>query len=320
MTAVRTIALLCGLSVCVAGAGPAAAPQQPDKVLWRDPGPIAQRDLYWGPGSKARAPKPPFTFVDENTSGNRPKLGVKDAAGVEWTVKLVPHDPLLNEVHAEIAAARILWALGYFTDENYYVPSGKISGATNLTRSADVVGPDGSFKRARFERHDSTVEKVGDWNIEDNPFKGTKELSGFQAAMLLLNSWDVKPLNTAVRRSTADKTEYFLLSDLGSTFGSMKGGNANSRWHLDEYKNSPFVTGVVKGTQLQFAFPLLGNEPVAIPLEHARWFSGLVSQLTDTQIRQAFEASGATPDEVAAFSAALKARIVALKVAIGKAL
>ena len=321
LQSLRTMAFLCGISACVAGAGSAPLDRDATPVLWRDPGAIAQRDLYWGAGSKARAPRAPFTFVDEDTSGNRPKLTVKDAAGAQWTAKLAPKDPLLNEVHAEIAATRIMWALGYFVDENYYVPSGRILGATKLTRASDVVGPDGSFKVARFERDDPKLEKVGDWNIEENGFKGSKELSGFWAAMLLLNSWDVKPLNTAIRRSTGDgkALDHYLMSDLGSTFGSMKGSNDNSRWHLEEYKNTKWLTGVVKGTQLQFGYPLLGSELVSIPIDHARWFSGLASQLTDAQIRRAFEASGATPAEVTAFSAALKARILELRAAVGRA-
>ena len=305
------------------GTAPRALPESPEKlekILWRDPGPIAKRNLFWGMGSAARAPRAPFTFVDEDTSGNRPKLTVTDAAGVRWTVKLAPPDPLLNEVHAEIAATRLLWALGYLVDENYYVPSGRIQGVKDLKRATDVIGPDGSFKVARFERRDPKLERVGEWDIENNEFKGSKELSGFLAAMLLINSWDVKPLNTVVLRTTGDvRDEYYIFSDLGSTFGSMKGSNNQSRWNLEQYRDTKYVTGVVKGTQLQFQFPLLGSDLVAIPIDHARWFSGLVSQLTDAQLRQAFEAAGATPQERAGFAAAVKAKILELRVAIGKA-
>ena len=174
---------------------------------------------------------------------------------------------------------------------------------------------------ARFERNDPALKKVGEWNIEDNIFNGTRELSGFLAAMMLLNSWDVKPLNTAIRRmegSDSKGADYYLLSDLGSTFGSMKGSNNNSRWHLEAYKNSKFLTGVVtvKSPQLKFAYPLNGNEPVSIPIEHARWFAGLLFQLTDAQIRRAFEATGAPSSEVAGFSAAFKARILELRTAM----
>lgn len=322
MTRLRSLIFISGVVACVVGAEPTAKAESESKILWRDPGPIAKRDLYWGAGSKARAPRPPFTFVAEDTSGSRPKLKVRDAAGVEWTAKFAPPDPLQNEVHSEIAASRIMWALGYFVDENYYVPSGRIVGATKLTRASDVVGPDGSFKVARFERDDPGMGKVGEWNIEDNIFNGTKELSGFLAAMMLLNSWDVKPLNTAIRRLDGPEgADYYLLSDLGSTFGSMKGSSNNSRWHLEEYKNSKFITGVVtiKGPQLRFGYPLQGNEPISIPLEHAKWFVGLLSQLTDAQIRRAFEATGAPQAEVAGFSAAFKARIVELRTAIDEA-
>lgn len=315
----RLLRSLIGVCVCAAAltAGPSAEPDRAGKTLWRDPGPIAKKNLYWGMGSAARAPRTPFTFEEEDTSGNRPKIKVKDAAGVNWTVKLAPADPQLNEVQPEIAATRIIWALGYFVDENYYVPKGRILGAANLKRSADVIGADGSFKVARFERRDPNLEKVGEWDIENNEFKGTKELSGFLAAMLLLNSWDVKPLNTAVFRATGpNRDEYYVMSDLGSTFGSMKGSNNNSRWNLEQYQSTKYVSGVVKRTLLQFQYPLLESNLVTIPIEHARWFSGLASQLTDAQLRQAFEAAGATPAEVKGFSAAVRAKILQLKAAL----
>ena len=34
-------------------------------VLWRDPGDIATRDLFYGPGGKAQEPRGVFTFVEE---------------------------------------------------------------------------------------------------------------------------------------------------------------------------------------------------------------------------------------------------------------
>ena len=325
MTPLRLIILTCAV-LFAAGAAPRALSESSgekisaEKILWRDPNPIAKRNLFWGMGSAERAPRPPFTFVDEDVSGNRPKVTVTDAAGVRWTVKLAPPDPLLNEVHAEIAATRLLWALGYLVDENYYVPAGSIQGVKSLKRAVDVIGPDGSFKVARFERRDPNMERVGEWDIEKNMFTGTKELSGFLAAMLLINSWDVKPLNTVVLRTTGDvRDEYYIFSDLGSTFGSMKGSNNQSRWDLEQYRTTKYVSGVVKGSLLQFQFPLLESKLVTIPIEHARWFSGHVSQLTDAQLRQAFEAAGATPEQGAGFASAVKTKILELRDAIAKA-
>src|ERR1043165_3608899 len=82
------------------------------KVLWRDPGAIKDKDLRWGAGGPERAPKPPFTFVAENLSGTKAKIDVKDAAGVAWSVRFAGTRPEDNEVHAEIASCRIVWALG----------------------------------------------------------------------------------------------------------------------------------------------------------------------------------------------------------------
>src|SRR6185503_13544709 len=260
-----------------------------DKVLWRDSGPVAKKDLYWGRGSADRVPKPPFTFVQENLSGSKPKLDVTDAAGVAWSVKLSLPKPGVNEVHAEIAATRLVWAFGYFVDENYFVPSGRIEGVHDLKRAAPVVGPDGSFTSARFERREKGMESRGEWNIEDNPFKGTPELAGLHALMLLLASWDNMPYNTAIVRVTlpgGGEEDRYVLTDLGATFGRMRGGLGKepNRWVLDEYRENRLVSGVTMN-KLAFRAPLLGKDPLAIPVSHARWFLEIAAQLSDDQIR-----------------------------------
>ena len=53
-----------------------------------------------------------------------------------------------------------------------------------------------------------------------------------------------------------------------------------------------------------------------IPVEHARWFAGMVGKLSDEQIRQAFRAAGATDAEVSGFSARLRQKIEELKRAV----
>ena len=55
-----------------------------------------------------------------------------------------------EEVHAEVAANRIVWALGYVVEDQYFVPSGIVTGAAGSTRAAKFVGADGAFKDARF--------------------------------------------------------------------------------------------------------------------------------------------------------------------------
>jgi len=317
----RAIPVALAIAVCLAPATGATvptstAPAGTVRVLWRDPGSITTRDLYWGLGSEARAPKPPFTFVSENLSGTKPKINVTDSAGVAWSVKLATAKPGQNEVHAEIAATRFVWALGYFADENYYVPEGRIEGVKDLKRAAEVVGADGAFRIARFERRPPDAQTAGNWDIEENRFNGTRELSGLQALMMFLGNWDYTPGNTVmlhVALPNGDVEERYLVSDLGATFGRMRGGvnQAPNRWSLEDFSDAKYLTGISLG-KLEFRGPLLRANPLAVPLAHAQWFGAMLAQLTDAQIRQAFEASGAAPAEVAAYSAQVRKRIAEL--------
>jgi hypothetical protein len=85
-------------------------------VLWRDPSDLATRDLFYGPGGHSRAPHGVFTFIKEDLDGTNPKFSVKDQDGVKWKVKLG------EEAQPETVATRFLWAMGYFADEDYYLP------------------------------------------------------------------------------------------------------------------------------------------------------------------------------------------------------
>ena len=77
-------------------------PSQPGKpILWRDPGAVEKLDLIGGSTGRAKAPKPPFTFVEESLSGSNPKIRVTDANGVTWTAKFG------SEVNAETFPTRM---------------------------------------------------------------------------------------------------------------------------------------------------------------------------------------------------------------------
>ena len=103
------------------------------RVLWHDPGNISQRDLYYGPGSKELAPKPPFRFVKEIKEGGNPKFDVEDARGVKWRVKLGP------EAQAETVSTRLVWAMGYNAEESYYLDRANIQGLRRLSRGQKYV-------------------------------------------------------------------------------------------------------------------------------------------------------------------------------------
>ena len=99
----------------------------------------------------------------------------------------------------------------------------------------------------------------------------------------------------------------------------MRGGVklAPSRWNLKEFSETKYLNGVVQG-HFEFRTPLQGAKPLTVPLEHARWFGAMLAQLTDAQIRQAFEASGAAPADIAAFSAQIRKRITDFQTALAK--
>src|SRR3954463_5770234 len=130
---VFTLALLLG-SATFAQELPSAyweAPQIRDGqyVLWRDPGPVETLDFRYGIGGEAMAPRPPFTFVDEDTSGTTPKVQVRDANDRSWVVKFG------SEASPDTFCTRLAWAVGYFAEPNYFVPEGVIDGARNLQRA-----------------------------------------------------------------------------------------------------------------------------------------------------------------------------------------
>jgi hypothetical protein len=288
-------------------------------VLWRDPGNIPAKDLYWGSGSPSEAPQPPFSFVKEDTGGTKPKVHITDARGVAWSVKFSGDSPSQNEVHAEIAAARLMWALGYEVDESYYVPEGRIEGATGLRRAAKAIGPEGSFRTARFEKRPAHIVRTGKrWSFDRNPFLGSKELSGLRIHTTLLANWDATPRNTdvlQVKLPDGSLEERYIIADLGSTFGKIGYPGSllspHNRWNAEDYREQKLIDWARKDVvRLNYD----GGAAIRdVPVEDARWFAQHAGQLTSEQVRQAFKASGAADAEIDAFSTAFMGKIAELQ-------
>src|SRR5262245_20557278 len=157
--------------------------------IWHNPGEVDRLDFVNGIGGASHAPKPPFTFIEEDKGGTNPKIKVSDAAGRKWGVKWG------EEVNGEVFASRIAWAAGYIVEPSYFVKSGKVEGVSNLSRAKKYVGSEGSFSNARFELKVDGVTKLKDresWNWDQNPFVGTKELNGLKIVMMLVSNWDSK--------------------------------------------------------------------------------------------------------------------------------
>lgn len=318
------ILALCALPVAAQGLPSATgtAPKAPPKpkatpkpIIWMDPGEVEKLDLVGGIAGRDKAPKPPLTFIEENLKGTNPKIKVKDSTGVEWGMKWG------SEVNSETFATRLLWAVGYFVEPAYFVPSGVVEGVTGLTRAKSYVKPDGSFTNARFERQrDKGVKKLDEdqsWSWVDNPFVGSKELAGLRIMVMLASNWDNKDLrdvkrgsNTAIFQSK-DEARY-LVTDWGGSMGKWGNFLSREKWDCRGYQSQTknFVKRSRNGI-VEFGYTGQHTSDFAkdIKVSDVQWLMQYLGRITDEQIREALEASGATADEQTCFTAAIRERI-----------
>ena len=291
-------------------------------VIWRDPGDISSLNMIYGIGGAADAPDPNavYTFVEEDMNGTSPKVKVKDAQGVEWKLKMGA------EPQAETAATRLLWAAGYFVDEDYYALEVKVGGLPKLKRGGKFEG-DGVLYGVRLERKIKGQKNVGTWDWFQNPFLNTREFNGLRVMMSLLNNWDLKRINNSVYE--VDGETRYVVSDVGATFGKTGGPMTRSKSDLKGYENSKFIEKE-KGGFIDFVLhsrpPLIAAFDVSnyetrarmekvtqhIPHDDARWLGERLSHLSDEQIRDCFRAGGYTSEEVEEYTQVIKERIAAL--------
>ena len=291
-------------------------------ALWREPADIAARNLFYGPGGERGQPQGIFTFDGEDTSGSNPKFYVKDGRGQRWTVKLGA------EARPETAATRLLWAVGYFTDADYYLPELRVENMKRLSRGQEFVSPDGTVRGARMKLHPKGQKDAGTWSWFDNPFAGTRELNGLRVLMALVNNWDLKEDNNKIYDEHGAERRY-VVSDLGASFG--KTGSVFSRSKDDpaSYAKSKFIERITPefvDFHLHSRPPFLLHADVGyyrersrmddivkrIPRADARWLGGLLGQLSEEQINDAFRAAGYGPEEVESFTQELRQRIAEL--------
>jgi hypothetical protein len=282
-------------------------------VLWEEPTDIESRDLLNGPGGAPGAPDPSgkFTFKKRSTSGTSEKIIVEDDKGREWTVKFGA------ESRPETAATRIIWAAGYYVDQDYFVKRARILGRGDF----DVWD-------VRFERRDDGMKELGLWSWHSNPFMGTRELQGLKVLMALINNWDLKEMNNKFVRpnkeSGGDRSKrVYYIADLGGTLGSTGSffrkipgfgdAPAGSKGDPESYANQVFIDGVQGGN---VTFHYEGKDPKVlegITVENARWMGNLLGRLSDKQLSDAFRAGGFNESEVSIYVRAMRKRIDELK-------
>jgi len=275
-------------------------------ILWRDPVNIASRNLYYGPGGKAHEPNGTFTFEKEDMEGSNAKFDIVDQNGVKWRVKMG------DEARPEIVASRLVWSVGYFANEDYFMPVLHVQNMKRLRRGRAMVSPDGTVHNVRLKRHLKDEKKIGFWSWEKDPFTGTREWYGLRVLMAVINNWDLKDSNTSIYQVGGDRPEQlYMVSDLGSSFGTT-GLSWTLRGNLKAYSRSKWI----KHISPQFidfnvpSWPAL-NRWIGrrIPIAHARWIGHLLAHLSRDQIRDAFRAAGYSSQEVEEGSEVVERRI-----------
>jgi hypothetical protein len=284
------------------------APPQGTPVLWQEPTDIASRDLLVGYGGETVKPDlSKVTFIrDQMGGGFSINYRVRDGAGKIWVAKLG------KEAQPETASSRLVWAVGYVTEITHLVPCVHIQGAPEPRYKVKRCEGDG-FANVKFEARPEGVKRLDPWSWNKNAFSGTKEFQGMVVLMSLLNNWDLKDDNNRilyVPAGTSGQPElHYIISDLGATFGKTGGFLSHNRNAPEDYVKSKFVEGV-EGNRVRFAY---GGKNAGlfknISVEHAKWIGGLLSQLSDQQIGDAFRAANYTPEEVDVLTRAVRARI-----------
>lgn len=291
----RTASLCCVLTMAVmAVVGQKAVNTETSvgHILW-EPVEIGQRDLYLGPGGTEFLPTGErWTFIGPQVGGNNVKYRIKDGTGRVWIAKIA------DESQPEVAAVRLLWAVGYPTEINYIVPQMSID-------------KKGAFKNVRVEARPDKVKRLEQWSWNSNPFGNKNEFYGLKLMMAMFNNWDIKDENNVILHD--GNRHYYVVSDLGASFGKTadeKGGRAGRSVNdPEDYSKAVFIKGVRNG-HIELAFNTYQDHLIhGVKVEHGRWLADLLIQLSDKQIADAFRAANYKPEDVTILARAFRNRI-----------
>jgi hypothetical protein len=292
-------------------------------TVWQDAGDLSSLNCFYGAGGKADAPDVTgkFTFVKEDAAGTSPKFEVTDDQGVHWKVKLG------QEPQSETAATRLLWAAGYYVDEDYYLPEFKVTNMPKLHRGGKFVSADGTVHKARLERKIKEIKNLSTWSWFTNRSQGKQEFNGLRVMMALINNWDLKSVNNSIYE-IGDERRY-VVSDLGASFGNTGNSLTRSKSSPKDYARSKFITR----SDREFVDFVMHSRPFFIsvvnvpnykertrmekitkhiPREDAKWLGQRLSELSEEQISDCFRSAGYTPAEITIYTQTVRKRIAEL--------
>ena len=292
-------------------------------TLRQDSGDLSSLNCFYGAGGKADAPNVngKFTFVKEDAAGTSPKFEVTDDQGVHWKVKLG------QEPQSETAATRLLWAAGYFVDEDYYLFEFKVANMPKLHRGGQFVSADGTVHKARLERKIKEIKNLSTWSwFADQP-EDRRDMNGLRVMMALINNWDLKSVNNSIYEIGGERRR--VVSDLGASFGNTGSPFTRSKSSAEEYARSKFIDR----SDREFVDFVMHSRPFFlagidvpnyrkrtrmesitkhIPREDAKWLGQRLSALSEEKLSDCFRAAGYSPAEISIYTQTVQKRIAEL--------
>ena len=311
-------ALLIVISAACACAtvGTSAAPQRKEdprqSVIARSrvwsPTDVAAMDLKTGPsgrGAFAFHEVVTCKYLDKKLSGNSPKFACVIGDDDEVKVKFGGNN---GEVYGEVLATRLLWALGFPADRMY--PVNVICKGC----PAEFLGIERSNDESRFDP--AVIERKVDgteWGDKGWSWKELDDINGerggaprahrdaLKLLAVFLQHSDTKPQQQRIVCQSKAKwpqpgtctDPLLMISDVGLTFGRATRNNANepSGVNLDAWMQTPVWkndSGCVANLPKSFTGTL--DDPV-ISEAGRRFLSDLLTQLSDRQLQDLFEAA-----------------------------
>jgi hypothetical protein len=307
LTRVSIAASLLLATSCMSDAGswvhdlfvPAPEPRPVDELVEPDPD-IGSRDLFWGVGGRERAPEPDaaYHFIEKKTAGFSDNFVIEDPSGRRYNAKIG------HEAQTEVAASRLLWAIGFYQPPIYYVRHWQMSDGPE----AGVAQP-----HARFRFYDPAWKSKSIWSWKDNPFVGTRELNGLIVMQVLMNSWDLKSSNNEVyERRGEHPGRVYIVKDLGQSFGNSVRFFLGGLNNPDAFAKEPFILRVNHDQKVYFGFePIILNWGIDrdLHVDDVLWTCRRLERLSDEQWNDAFRAAGYSDRQVAAFVEQMKRKL-----------
>ena len=257
-----------------------------------------------GPGSFAPGETVDCEYLEKRLSGASPKFACRIGTHDEVKVKFGPENA---EVYGEVLATRLLWALGFGADRMYPVRV-VCRGCPSRFGGSEVSRGVLRFDPAVIERKMSGIEwpqkDSRGWSWEElelaDPERGgapKAHRDGLKLLAVFLQHTDNKSEQQRVlclgSEGGVDCVRPFLMiSDVGLTFGRASRDNANeSGVNLRRWRDTPVwkeESGCVGNLPGSYTGTL--TDPV-IGEKGRRFLANLLVQLSDSQVRDLFEAA-----------------------------